>query len=58
MTSSTASINQGGRTFPQRIDSTIASLPAQSSTRSAPESQELSHSFIAVLLRCLSAFNA
>ena len=32
--------------------------PAQSSTDSDPASQEPNRSFIAVLLRCLSAFNA
>jgi hypothetical protein len=56
MTSSTAGINQGERTFTQRIPSSLA-LPERSATDPAPESDEPSRSFIAVLLRCLSAMN-
>jgi hypothetical protein len=56
MTSATAGINQGDRTFTQRI-ATSLTVPDQSTTDPVPESDEPSRSFIAVLLRCLSAMN-
>ena len=58
MTSSTASMNQRHGTFGQCIDRKLVSQAAQSSADSAPASAEPSRSFIAVLLRCLSAPNA
>ena len=58
MKSSTASMNQRHGTFAQRIDCKFASMPAPSSSNSAPARPEPARPFIAVLLTCLSAFSA
>ena len=51
MTAATHPMNRSNASFASRT-------PAQSSTSSAPASQAPASSFIAVLLRCLSAVNA
>jgi len=58
MPSNTASTKPRHGTFAPRSNHQLAPMPAPSSTDSAAANEEPSRSFIAVLLRCLSAFNA